>query len=97
MLFLNGRVAIVPDRLIDGIRIAENRQRPLVGLMTEAPVKKQKRCWRKSRKSGDDQAVETQDNTIISVHSYSPYIEALRQESDEDRLSAFHKALGLAA
>ncbi len=97
MLFNDGRVAIVPDRLVDVIRRVENRERPLKGLVSAAPVKKLKRCWRKARKSGDDQAVEVQDNTIISVHSYSPYIEALRQEADEDRLSAFHKALGLAA
>jgi transcription antitermination factor NusG len=94
MLFHDGRVAIVPDRLVDKVREAENRERPLKGLISAAPVKKQKRCWRKSRRSEGDRAAEAVDE-IMAVHSYSPFIEALRQEADGDRLSAFHKALGL--
>lgn len=94
MLFLNGRVAIVPDGMIDRIRMVENQYRPLKGLVQE-PTKKQKRCWRKSRIAKLVEQAEAEANEIVSVHSYSPFIEALRQNSDEERVSAFHKALGL--
>lgn len=94
MLFINGRVAIVPDRLIDGVRAAENRERPLQGFRSEQP-KKQKRCWRKARRASEHG--EVQENEIIAVHSYSPYVEELRSADDAERLSAFHRALGLPA
>lgn len=97
VLIINGRVAIVPDALVDRVRIAENRERPLpLALSASAessPPKKVKRCWRKTRKT--DVQVENHDNDIISVHSYSPFIEELRSASDDQQVSAFHKALGL--
>lgn len=98
MLFINGRVAIIPDAVIDDVRIAENRERPLPFVVTAgsdaAPPKKAKRYWRKTRKA-EDQATN-HDNDIISVHSYSPFIEDLRNAAGDPGVSAFHKALGLA-
>lgn len=90
LLFRNGCVAIVPDRLIDRVREAENRERPL--RMTVEVVKKRKRQSRMCMEERD-----VTDNDIVGVHSYSPFAEALRSESEGERLSAFHKAMGLAA
>lgn len=90
MLLVNGQVAIVPDGLIDKVRRAENRERPLK-ICVE--VIKKKRRWRKSHKTIEEKQIG--DNDIIAVHSWSPFIEALRREAEGERLSAFHKALGL--
>ncbi len=90
LLFINGQAAIVPDRVSDRVRVAENRERPL---KMEVEVIKKKRRWRKSHKTIEEQNIS--NNDIIGVHSYSPFIEAMRQEAEGDRLSAFHRAIGL--
>lgn len=93
LLFINGKVAVIPDPLIDRIRAVENYYRPLKGLITSAETtKKPKRCWRKQRR--DDDRAESWDNEVISVHSYSPFLEELRSSANGE-LSTFHKALGL--
>lgn len=92
MLFVDGRVAIIPDRLVDRIRVVENRERPLKAMVE---VVKHKKRWRQSQKTLEERNIG--DNDILSVSSYSPFAEALRQESETERLSAFHKAIGLAA
>lgn len=100
LLFINGKVAIVPDALIDRVRRVENYYRPLKGLTPEtdgATAKKPKRCWRKKRKvEGWVDAQQQWDNEIVSVHSYSPFLEELRAAANDQQASAFHKALGLA-
>ncbi len=91
LLMINGTVAIIGDRLVDRIREAENRERPLKGLV--APPKRK----RKSRNPPQLKEGEFTADEIVGSHSYSPFIEAMRAEADADRLSAFHKAIGLAA
>lgn len=90
VLMINGRAAIVPDRYVDIIRKAENRERPLRALVE---VVKKKKRWRQSQKTLEERDVT--DNDILSVHSYSPDIEAMRADADTERLSAFHRAIGL--
>lgn len=90
MLFHDGRVAIVPDRLVDRIRATENRERPLK--MTVEVIKKRKRQSHKCFEQRD-----VTDNDIIGVHAFSPFMEELRSESEAERLGAFHRAMGLAA
>jgi transcription antitermination factor NusG len=83
-------------RVINEIRVIENLERPISLPMDEVivPVKKKKR-WRKSRVA----QTETRQvpNEILCVHAYSPFIEEMRQAGldDEERLSAFHRRLGL--
>jgi transcription antitermination factor NusG len=97
LLFMDGRVVIVPDMLINRIRARENAERPLKGLTTSSePAKKAKRCWRKTRKV--DGKAEGNGDEVIGVHSYNPFLEELRKaasQSDE-KLGAFHKALNAA-
>lgn len=88
VLMFSGRAAIVPDALIDRIRRAENFDRPL--RMTVEVIKRRKRQSRKFLEERD-----VSDTDIIGVHAYSPYLEELRSESEAERLSAFHKAMGL--
>lgn len=90
LLFINGRVAVLPDALINRLRARENAERPLKGLTM---AKKQKRCWRKTRR--DDDVIERSDE-VIGVHAYSPFIEDLRAAETDDEVSAFHNALGIA-
>lgn len=95
LLFVNGRVAIVPDLLIDRIRAVENYYRPLKGLISASdPVKKLKRCWRKQRRPSEQP--QDHDAEVIGVHSYSPYLEDLRTAANDEQTGAFHKALSLA-
>lgn len=98
ILCINDKAAIVVDREVDTIREAENRERPLRGLVLTADGVKKKKRFRKSHKSEEERLAEQQiaDNEIVSVHSYSPFIEALRVDAEGERLSAFHKAIGLA-
>ncbi len=90
MLLFNDRVAIVPDVLVDRIRKAENAERPL-----KVRIEVIQRRKRQSRKSIHERYAT--DDDIVGVHAYSPFIEAMRAESEVERLSAFHKAMGLAA
>lgn len=90
VLIVNGQVAILSDHMINEVRKAENGERPL-RVMVE--VVKRKKRHRRSHKAM--QEVDVRENDIVAVHSYSPFIEALRQESDVVRLDAFHKAMGL--
>lgn len=92
VLMINGRAAVVPDRYVDIIRKAENRERPLRALVE---VVKKKKRWRQSQKTLEQR--DLTDNDILSVHAYSPFVEAMRADSETERLSAFHKAIGLAA
>lgn len=93
-LYVNGHPAIIPDAEINIVRKAENGHRPLAGLVTECKaVKQPKKRWRQSKKAA--RSMEAQDNDIIGVHSYSPFIEALRQDTEAERLDMFHKAIGL--
>lgn len=92
MLFFSGRVAVVPDKMIDDVRIAENRERPLRAVVEYTKKKKRHRMSHKGVKE-----VDLADCEVMNVHSYSPFIEAMRQEAETDRLSAFHRALGIPA
>lgn len=92
LLMVNGHAAVVPDRFVNIVRRAENRERPLRTLIE---VVKKKKRWRQSQKTLEQRDVT--DNDILSVHAYSPYTEALRAENETERLSAFHRAIGLAA
>lgn len=92
ILFINGHAALVPDWMVNQLRVEENRQRPLRTLVEVVTVKKRKRQSHKSIKE-----IDVHGNDIVSVHPYSPFIEAMRAETEGERLSAFHKALGLAA
>lgn len=99
LLFVNGRIAVIPDRIIDRVRARENFERPLKGItgitLASDTVKKPKRCWRKSRK--EENPLEAKDNEIIGVHSYSPFLEEQRTAAaGDEQVSAFHKALCLA-
>lgn len=98
LLFMNGQALIVPDAEINKVRVAENRERPLKGLSSEGhePSKKPKRCWRKKRKSESSEDVNGQDNHIIGVHSWSPFLEELRNAKDDEQVGAFHRALAAA-
>lgn len=89
LLMVNGQAAIVPDRLVDRVRAAENRERPLK--MRVEVIKGRRRHSRTVIEERD-----VTDNDIVGVHSYSSMIEALRAENEADRLSAFHKAMMLA-
>ncbi len=91
LLMINGTVAIIGDSLVDRIREAENRERPLKGLV--APPKRH----RKSRKVPQLREGEFTADEILGCHSYSPIVEALRADAEADRLEAFHRAIGLAA
>lgn len=90
ILFVNGRAAIVPDWMVNILRVAENKERPLRTVVEV--VKRRKRQSHKSLKE-----IDVTDCDIVGVHAYSPYIEAMRAEQEAERLSAFHKAIGLAA
>lgn len=89
LLMFGGKAAIVPDRLVDRVREAENRERPLK-LRVEV-IKGRRRHSRTVIQERD-----LTDDDIVGVHSYSSMIEALRAENEVDRLSAFHKAMMLA-
>lgn len=89
LLMVNGQAAIVPDRLVDRVRAAENRERPLK--MRVEVIKGRRRHSRTVIEERD-----VTDNDIVGVHSYSSMIEALRAENEADRLGAFHKAMMLA-
>lgn len=84
-------IAVVPDPLIDVMRAVENSKRPL---RTSVEVYERKRRNGRGRKVTNEVAIDPME--ITGVHSYSPFIEAMRRNADTDRVSAFHKAMGMA-
>lgn len=89
-LFINGHAAVIADWEIDRVRAEENRERPL---RMAVEVNKSKRRWRQSNKA--TKLVDVHDYDIVSVRSKSAFLDALDQETEAERLTAFHKAMGL--
>jgi hypothetical protein len=87
VLMSGDRPAVVADRFIDDMRAAENAERPLK-MTVEMVIKKKRK--RQSRIT----EVDVTDNAIVGVHSYSPFMEAMRAGEDAVRISAFRKAMG---
>lgn len=94
VLLSNGHVAVVPDEVMNLLRIVENTHRPLNIPVdaTEQPRKKGRQ--RQSRNPKLDRS-DLDNYDVVAVHSFSPFVEAMRSYAGEDRLGAFHKALGL--
>jgi transcription antitermination factor NusG len=87
ILMADHHPAVVDDRVVDQIRAVENSERFSLKVTVEKIMKKKR--WRQSRTVGVDH------NDIVGVHPYSPFMEELRKDDVTERLSAFHKAMGL--
>jgi transcription antitermination factor NusG len=95
-LLADGRIMTIPWKIIDQLRVIENYERPIVLPMDEVvrPKQAKKKRWRKSRAEPGLLAVPAE---IIGVHAYSPFIEEMRKDlDDENRIAVFRRALGLA-
>lgn len=92
VLFEGEDAAIVPDEKIDQLRAAENSMRPMT-----ITVEVYERKRRKGRGRKVEKQVPVDPSEIVGVHSYSPFIEAMRHPDAAARLDAFHKAMRLAA
>lgn len=87
----NGHVFVIPDRMVNDLRIAENKERPIA----ELAKKKRKRGSRRTKLDEDPHQDE-----IVGTHAYSPMVEeqrkeALRQHDVGAAVKAFHKAIGM--
>lgn len=87
----DGHVFVIPDRMVNDLRIAENKERPL----KELAKKKRKRGSRRTKLDEDPHQDE-----IVGTHAYSPIIEEQRKEAQKQHdvgaaVKAFHKAIGM--
>lgn len=92
-----GRPAVLPDAEIDKIRKYENSERPIcLPIEAVATPKKKKKRWRRSRRAVEE-AVPEEENAIVDVRPWGfRFDEPLVSPVEETRISALHKALGLA-
>lgn len=84
-LFINGHVAVVPDRVVQMIQARENERRPIVlppELVPKAEKPKKKR-WRHSRAAT---TLEADDCEFLVMHAFSPFLEELRRGASEQEL-----------
>ena len=89
-------VAVVPDRVIDGVRAEENRQRPLVVNNTAiAWFRKGRRGFRRFRKM-IQQGQRIEDSQIVGVHTWSALSDGLRDLDGDGRNRLLLAALGVA-
>jgi transcription antitermination factor NusG len=99
----NERPQVIPDYAIDRLREIENENNPISISITiedviQATAKPKKRKGKKGRRRHSrppprQWSVADARKEIIGTHAYSPFIEALRDESEDVRLAAFHKLL----
>jgi transcription antitermination factor NusG len=100
----NEQPQVIPDWAIDRLREIENEKNPVAVTIedvleqTAKPRRKKGKKGKKSRSRNSrppkrEWSAAVARKEIIGSHAYSPYIEALRAESEEVRLEAFHKLL----
>lgn len=103
ILHNNERPQVIPDCAIDRLREIENENDPIPISITiedviEATAKPKKKKGKKGRRRNSrppprQWSAADARKEIIGTHAYSPFIEAMRNESEEVRLEAFHKLL----
>jgi transcription antitermination factor NusG len=83
---------VLPDEVIDKIRVIENGQRPVILPLEEFNQQRQKRRWRRTPRP--EQRIS--DNEIVGVRAWSAFTDGLAASVDgAQRNQILRKALGL--
>jgi transcription antitermination factor NusG len=101
VMFIDGKPAILSDKLIDEIRAVENRERPLPDIMVPgAPaMPKKKGRWSNKQKLLYEmqRAQWERDNEVVACRSWSAFQDSLLTLDEEGRNQTLRNALQLAA
>lgn len=94
IMLIDGKPAVLGDRIIDEIRAVENKQRPLKAIMSDGTVQtKKKRRWRKWLQQLED----PRNNDIVAVRPWSAFQDSLLTLDGEGRNQTLLKALSLSS